>query len=88
MEILCLAVYPVMAFLSCIGTGGELSFENENSVWSASAHNFGVSKGKLLICSPAFQEQKEQICFIVVPLLVEEEGGNVGEIEQDRHTFI
>lgn len=26
------------------------------------------------MCSPAFQEQKKQICIIVVPLLVEEEG--------------
>lgn len=39
------------------------------------------------MCSPAFQEQKKQICFIVVPLLVEEEGGNVGGRGQEMCSF-
>lgn len=42
LEILCPAVYPVAAFLSCIGTQGELGFKNNNTIWYASAHDFSV----------------------------------------------
>lgn len=40
------------------------------------------------MCSGSFQGQKKKICFIVVPLLVEEEGGNVGGRGEDRLVFM
>lgn len=38
--------------------------------------------------SGSFQGQKKKTCFIVVPLLVEEEGGNAGGRGKDRLMFM
>lgn len=40
------------------------------------------------MCSGFFQGQKKKICFIVVSLLVEEEGGKCGGRGQDRLIFM